>query len=113
MRRTTEVENRRYLEDRFRGQRIGTMRELRLRCPSMTTARRALSWNLEKGCWKCHTGCGEGGLVDFEVKLNGGTREAAWHRVLEVMGARSIFRLTKSEAGCNIRVSRSARRSDF
>ena len=97
MRRTTEVENRRYLEDRFRGQRIGTMRELRLRCPFHDDRTPSLSWNLEKGCWKCHTGCGEGGLVDFEVKLNGGTREAAWHRVLEVMGAEDLFDSQKAK----------------
>jgi putative DNA primase/helicase len=91
LRRTTEAENRRYLEDRFRGQRIGTTRELRVKCPFHDDRTPSMSWSLEKAAWKCHAGCGEGGLVDFEVKLNGGTREAAWHRVTEVMGAQDLF----------------------
>jgi len=82
---------RRYVEDRFRGQRIGSKAEAKLRCPFHDDRDPSLSWNLEKGVWKCHAGCGEGGLIDFEQKLNGGSREEAGTRIAEIMHADHLF----------------------
>jgi len=47
----------------------------------------SLSIDFDKCVFCCHIGCGEGGLVDFEHKLNGGTREEALIRVAAIMGA--------------------------
>ena len=87
----------RYIETRFSGQRITANRELQLRCPLHADRTPSLSFNTEKGVWKCHAGCGEGGLIDFEQKLNGGTRDEAWHRVLEVMGEGHLFESQRSK----------------
>src|SRR5438128_7770688 len=88
---------RRYVEDRFRGQRIASTREVKLQCCFHDDRTPSLIFNLEKGVWCCHAGCGEGGLVDFEQKLNGGTREDAWARVTDVMGASHLFYSQKSK----------------
>src|SRR2546426_84976 len=88
---------RKYVETRFSGQRIGHHRELSLRCPLHDDGTASLSFNVEKGVWKCHAGCGEGGLIDFEQKLNGGTREEARARIEEVMGADHLFESQKSK----------------
>ena len=82
---------RRYVEDRFRGQRLGPKPEVKLRCPFHDDREPSMSWNIEKGVWKCHAGCGEGGLIDFEQKLNGGSREEAGARIAEIMRADHLF----------------------
>jgi 5S rRNA maturation endonuclease (ribonuclease M5) len=88
---------RKFLESRFSGQQIGYRRELSLRCPFHDDGTPSLSFNVEKGVWKCHAGCGGGGLVDFEQKLNGGTREEAGARIDEVIGADHLFESQKSK----------------
>jgi putative DNA primase/helicase len=81
----------RYIEIRFSGQRITANRELKLRCPFHNDRSPSLTFNTEKGVWKCHAGCGEGGLIDFEQKLNGGTRDEARARLAEIVGAEHLF----------------------
>ena len=87
----TAQQIRRYVEDRFRGQRIGSTRELKLLCPFHADKVPSLSFNLERGVWTCFAGCGDGGLIDFEQKLHGGTRDDARARVEEIMGADHLF----------------------
>jgi 5S rRNA maturation endonuclease (ribonuclease M5) len=68
-----------------------------LRCPFHDDSTPSLSFNLEKGVWKCHAGCGEGGLIDFEQKLNGGSREEAGARIAELLGADHLFESQKTK----------------
>lgn len=87
----------RYVEERFRGQHITANRELKLRCPFHDDRNPSLTFNTERGVWKCHAGCGEGGLLDFEQKLNGGSREEARCRLEEVMAAEHLFESARTK----------------
>src|SRR5438094_7834355 len=80
-----------YFETRLNGQLRGSGPEMRLRCPFHEDRSPSLSVNVDKGTWKCFAGCGEGGLIDFEMKLSGCDREMAKHRIAEVIGE-PIFR---------------------
>lgn len=46
----------------------------------------SLSINLEKGVWKCHAGCGEGGIIDFEMRFSGCDRETSLANIAEIVG---------------------------
>jgi hypothetical protein len=81
----------RYIEMRFHGQRITAQRELKLKCLFHDDKSPSLTFNTMDGVWCCHAGCGEGGLIDFEQRLNGGSREEARLRLEEVMGAEHLF----------------------
>jgi 5S rRNA maturation endonuclease (ribonuclease M5) len=81
----------RYIEERFRGQHIAATREVKLRCPFHDDKSPSLTFNTEDGVWCCHAGCGAGGLIDFEQRVNGGSREEARLRMEEVMGAEHLF----------------------
>jgi hypothetical protein len=81
----------RYIEMRFHGQHITAQRELKLKCLFHDDKSPSLTFNTVDGVWCCHAGCGEGGLIDFEQKLNGGSREEARLRLEEVMGAEHLF----------------------
>lgn len=82
---------RRYVEDRFRGQSIGSARKVKLKCPFHDDQKASLAFDLAEGIWFCHAGCGDGGLIDFEVKLNGGSRDEARSRMEEIMHADHLF----------------------
>jgi hypothetical protein len=58
-----------------------------------------MQWFLpDRGIWKCHAGCGEGGLIDFEMKLAACDRETAKTRVAEILGAQGFRAGEKPEA---------------
>ncbi len=58
----------------------------------------SLSIHLEKGVWKCHAGCGGGGLLDFQLKLTpGADRQTACRLVNEACGA-NVFGGRQPEA---------------
>lgn len=88
---------RKYIVSRFSGQSIGYRRELSLRCQFHDDGTASLSFSVEKGVWKCHAGCGGGGLLDFEQKLNGGSREEAGARIAELLGADDLFQSQRSK----------------
>jgi DNA primase len=60
--------------------RLGT------RCPFHPDKNPSLSVNTEKGCWKCHAGCGEGGVLEFERKFSSCDTETAMARIAEIVG---------------------------
>lgn len=84
---------RKYFEARLKGQLRGSGPEIRLRCPFHEDRSPSLSVNLDKGTWKCFAGCGEGGLIDFEMKFSSCDRETAKNRIGEVIGE-PVFRGT-------------------
>jgi hypothetical protein len=86
-----------YVVDRFPGQRVPMTAEVKLRCPLHDDTNPSLSFNQEKGVWRCHAGCGDGGLIAFEQKLNGGTPEEAIVRIAELMGEDHLFESQKNK----------------
>jgi hypothetical protein len=82
---------RRYFEARLQGQRIGHGPGITLRCCFHDDRTASLSINLEKGVWKCHAGCGQGGLIDFEQKFSSCDRDTAKANIAELLGEKQIF----------------------
>ena len=82
---------RQYFERRLQGQRFPNKVEVKLRCPFHDDQNPSMSVNLEKGVWQCHTGCGGGGLLDFEMKFSGCDLDTAKVRVAEVLGDKQAF----------------------
>lgn len=87
------AQSRKYFEARLKGQLRGSGPEIKLRCPFHEDRTPSLSVNLDKGTWKCFAGCGEGGLIDFEMKFSSCDRETAKNRIGEVIGE-PVFRGT-------------------
>lgn len=50
----------------------------------------SLSINAEKGVWKCHAGCGDGGILEFEMKFSHCDKETALARIAEIVGEKQI-----------------------
>ena len=82
---------RRYFETRLPGQRFAHTAEVKVRCPFHDDKNPSMSVNMEKGVWKCHAGCGGGGLLEFEVKLSGCDLDAAKANVAELLGDKQAF----------------------
>ena len=58
----------------------------------------SLSVNTEKGCYKCHAGCGAGGILDFEMKFSSCDKETAMARIAEIVGLQQLNLGQKPEA---------------
>jgi hypothetical protein len=82
---------RRYFESRLPGQRLAYTAEVKVRCPFHDDKNPSMSINMEKGVWNCHTGCGGGGLLDFEMKFSSCDLEKAKAHVAEVLGDKQAF----------------------
>lgn len=82
---------RRYFESRLKGQRLNGAREVRVRCIFHDDRTPSLSVNFEKGVWKCHAGCGDGGILDFEEKYSHCDRDQARTNVDEMI-EQQVFR---------------------
>jgi len=90
---------RRYFEARLQGQRLSHRQELMVHCLFHDDRNPSLSINMEKGLWRCHAGCGEGGILDFEEKFSNCDRQTAKATVAELMGEKQLFsRAQKPEA---------------
>jgi hypothetical protein len=81
----------RYFSRRLPDQRIGCGPSVVVRCLFHDDRTASLSINLEKGVWKCHAGCGQGGLLDFEAKFASCDRDTAKANVAELLGERQMF----------------------
>ena len=84
-------QSRRYFEARLKGQRWGSGAEVKAKCLFHDDRNPSLGVNLEKGVWKCHAGCGEGGLLDFEMKFSRCNRETAKTNIAGLLGDTSAF----------------------
>lgn len=82
---------RRYFESRLKGQRLNGAREVKVRCIFHDDRTPSLSVNFERGVWKCHAGCGDGGILDFEEKYSRCDREQARANVDDLIG-QQVFR---------------------
>lgn len=95
----SEAEYRKYFETRladnhFRKAQIGYM----ALCPFHKDRTPSLSVNTEKGVWKCHAGCGAGGVLDFEKKFSSCDNETALARIAEIVGLHQLNLGQKPEA---------------
>ncbi len=57
-----------------------------VKCVFHDDARPSLSINLQDGVWKCQAGCGEGGLIDFEMKKSGCDAHTAKRNIATIVG---------------------------
>jgi hypothetical protein len=62
--------------------------QISTRCIFHEDSSPSLSINLAKGVWKCHAGCGEGGILDFQAKASGVSCDAARALVNDACGIR-------------------------
>jgi len=91
----TAEQHRLYFETRLSDQRIAaTGRDVTIRCPFHDDRRGSLSVNVEKGVWKCHAGCGQGGIMDFEKRFSNCDQAKAWANLAGICGIKDehLFR---------------------
>lgn len=78
MKEFTPEQARTYYENRIGGEIRKMGQSYMARCPFHDDGEPSMSFNFEKGVWHCHTEHIGGGMVDFEMRLNGvNTRDAA------------------------------------
>ena len=83
----TPNEIKRYFESRLGAQFRGEGVKQVVRCCFHSDRMPSLSIDLAKGVWRCFSGCGQGGLIDFEQKHNGGlSRTEALSAIHEALG---------------------------
>jgi hypothetical protein len=82
----TAEQHRIYFEARLPGQRFVATGNVTVRCPFHSDSLASLSVHVEKGVWKCHAGCGQGGIVEFEKRFSDCETSAAWTRIAEICG---------------------------
>jgi putative DNA primase/helicase len=51
----------------------------------------SLSINFDKGAYKCHSGCGQGGILDFECKFSSCDKHTALKNIAEIVGQPQLF----------------------
>jgi len=81
----TAQQSRKYFEARF-PEKLPYLKQVMVRCPFHDDGTASMSVNIDEGVWKCHTGCGEGGLIDFETKLSSCDRDTAISHINEIVG---------------------------
>jgi putative DNA primase/helicase len=59
-------------------------------CPFHEDRNPSLSVSTAKGCYMCHSGCGAGGVLDFEMKFSGCDKETALARIGEIVGEKQL-----------------------
>ena len=94
----TFEETRRYFEARLPGQRIGSRREVSVRCPFHDDGTASMSINLERGAWFCHSCNVGGGILDFERRLTGRSDAECWVAINATIG-RDAPKASKSKRG--------------
>jgi hypothetical protein len=86
----TPEQHRIYFEARLNGQQIAaTDRDVTVRCPFHDDKTASLSVHIDRGVWKCHAGCGGGGVLDFEKRFSNCDTATAWANIGELCGVRN------------------------
>ena len=95
----SEAQYRKYFESRLADNRMHRVSGYYMaRCPFHQDKTASLSLNTERGVWKCHAGCGSGGLIDFEMKFSSCDRDTALQRIGEIIGLQQLQFGQKAEA---------------
>jgi hypothetical protein len=79
-------EIRRFFEHHFSGQTIPYRDQVVLRCPFHDDKHASLSINLQEGVWTCHAGCGQGGLIEFEMRASNRDADEAKRKIAQIVG---------------------------
>lgn len=66
-------------------------------CPFHNDSTPSFSINTEKGVWNCFSGCGSGGLIDFECRYSSCDKSTALKNVSEIIGQPQLFLSTGKE----------------
>ena len=83
----TFEQSRKYFEYRLPDERIPARDAVAVRCPLHADRTASLSLNLKDGVWKCHAGCGQGGILDFERQMfPGGDLDSWWATITKICG---------------------------
>ena len=94
----TEVQFRKYYETRLANNRFHRVSGYYMaKCAFHDDKTASLSINTEKGVWKCHAGCGDGGMIDFEMKYSSCDRDAAVTLISDIIGVEQLRLGTKPE----------------
>jgi putative DNA primase/helicase len=87
----TPEQIRKYFEVRLQGQRFRGTNKVKAVCPFHQDRTPSLSINLEKGVWKCFAGCGEGGMIAFEMKFSKCDEPTAKCNIADLIGEKRLF----------------------
>src|SRR5690242_17068295 len=74
---------RKYFEQRLGRSLRGT--NTSMKCPFHEDTRASFSVRGEEGVWKCHAGCGHGGVLEFEKKYSNCDTDTAWANISELL----------------------------
>ena len=80
----------RYFESRIDARFTGK-KQVMVHCCFHDDRTASLSINTEAGVWTCFTGCGSGGILDFEQKYSHCDRPTAIANVQEVLNVQNLF----------------------
>src|ERR1017187_7538994 len=89
---------RRYFETRLAGERFSSKSEVMVRCCFHEDRTASLSINMEKGVWNWFAGCGEGGMISFEMKFSKGDETTARSNIASLVGRNLFSQTEKPEA---------------
>ena len=77
----------RYFTYRLPEEKIPARDSFVARCPFHPDRTSSLSVKLSDGVWKCHAGCGQGGILDFEkMMFPGGDLDSWWEAINRICG---------------------------
>lgn len=77
----------RYFTYRLPEEKIPARDSFVARCPFHPDRTGSLSINLKDGVWKCHAGCGAGGILDFEkMMFPAGNLDSWWESINKICG---------------------------
>ena len=83
----TSAQKQAYFQARLPGQKLSSDgRGSLVQCIFHDDRKPSLSVNVEKGVWKCFSGCGQGGVLDFEKKFSSCDDETAWANIADICG---------------------------
>jgi AAA domain/CHC2 zinc finger len=86
----TPEQHRIYFEAHLNGQKIAaTDRNITVRCPLHDNKAASLSVHIDRGVWKCHAGCGGGGVLEFERRFSNCDGTTAWANIANLCGAKN------------------------
>lgn len=95
----TEAQFRKYYETRLAENRVRKVSGYYMaQCCFHKDKTASLSLNFEKGVWKCHAGCGSGGVLDFEMKFASCDKETAMAHIAEILDVQQLNLGPKTEA---------------
>jgi hypothetical protein len=77
---------RRYFELRLPNFHWNGHAQVSTHCPFHSDATASFSVNLDEGVWTCHSGCGSGGIIDFESRFSNCDHETAKTNVGTLLG---------------------------